>query len=116
MENPARSFHVQRPAMKTPLYKIVTTDPERIFSLEQAADLTGMHTEMILEFVRANLIHVQLCEKAPQFDEAALVRIRHIENLRQEHVNLRTVCYIIHLLDRLESSERELRTLRERLR
>lgn len=102
--------------MTPPRYHIVTTEQERIFSLEQAADLTGMHTEMILEFVRAELVHVQLCEEEPQFDEAALVRIRHIENLRQEHVNLRTVCYIIHLLDRLESSERELRALRERLR
>lgn len=102
--------------MKSPRYQIVTTDEERIFSLEQTADLTGMHTEMILEFVRADLIHVQLSEEEPQFDEAALVRIRHIENLRQEHVNLRTVCYIIHLLDQLEASDRELRALRERLR
>lgn len=102
--------------MKTPHYQIVTTEQERIFSLEQAADLTGMHTEMILEFVRADLIQVHLSEEAPQFDESALFRIRHIENLRQEHVNLRTVCYIIHLLDRLETSDRELRTLRERLR
>ncbi|NNC90115.1 MAG: hypothetical protein HKN82_16780 [Akkermansiaceae bacterium] len=106
--------------MKGSRYKIVTTSPERAVSLDVAAELTGMHPEMILEFVRAEFVHVEFgaegSDDRPSFDESALVRLRQIEQLRHEHVNLRTVRYILQLLDQLDEAEQELRALRERLR
>jgi hypothetical protein len=74
---------------------------------------------MILEFIRADLIHVHARgpEGSPRFDEYEITRLRHIEYLRRhERLSLHTVCYIVRLLDRLDAAERELRTLRERIR
>ena len=92
--------------------------PESEFSLEQTAELTGLHPEMILEFLRAELVRVaaQASEGSPSFDQSAIVRLRHIAVLQHEHVNLRTIRYIVRLIDRLETTDRELRALRERIR
>ena len=98
-------------------YKIITTGEERIVSLEEASEQTGMHPEMILEFVRAEFVRVEeSSEEDLRFDESALRRLRQIEELRHEHGHFRTVRFILHLLDRLEETDRELRALRERLR
>lgn len=103
-----------------PRYTIIKVEehPERKFSLDQAAELCGLHPEMILEFVRAELVQVAGPQHGtpPRFDQTAIIRLRHIATLRHEHVSLRTVRYIIHLLDRLDATDRELHNLRERLR
>ena len=108
-------------AMPSARYEIVATHTktETVFDLTQTSELSGMHPEMILEFVRADLIHVLSSGPgdAPLFDYPALARLRQIEHFRQrENLNLRTVRYIVHLLDRLESADQELRDLREQLR
>ena len=98
---------------------VVSEDPECQFSLERAAELSGMHPEMILEFTRAEIVHTigEDPDGAPRFDESEIVRLRQIEHLRaDEGVSLRLIRYILALLDRLETAEHELHLLRERLR
>ncbi len=107
--------------MRTNRYAIVTVQGEGAshFDLARAAEFSGMHAEMILEFVRAQLVNPLRHDAAgePVFDESEALRLRHIEHLRRaERVNLRTICYIVRLLDRLDATESELRSLRERLR
>ena len=98
---------------------VVSEDPECQFSLERAAELSGMHPEMILEFTRAEIVRTvgENPDGSPRFDESEILRLRQIEYLRtDEGVSLRTIRYILSILDRLEAAEHELRLLRERLR
>ncbi|MGK0190214.1 MAG: hypothetical protein ACI9R3_006036 [Verrucomicrobiales bacterium] len=102
-------------------YELIAAEirTETAFDLDQTAELSGMHPEMILEFARAELIHISAGDpdSAPCFDQFAIARLRQIEHFRRhEKLNLRTVRYIVHLLDRLEAADSELRTLRERIR
>jgi DNA-binding transcriptional MerR regulator len=98
---------------------VVSENSERRISLQRAAELSGMHPEMILEFTRAEIVHTAGREPdgSPCFDETEIVRLRQIEHLRgDEGVSLRTIRHILALLDRLEAAEHELHLLRERLR
>jgi DNA-binding transcriptional MerR regulator len=98
---------------------VVSEDPECRFSLERAAELTGMHPEMILEFTRAEIVHTSGTDSdgSPRFDETEIVRLRQIEYLRAiEGASLRTIRNILALFDRLEAAEHELRLLRQQLR
>ena len=102
-------------------YMIVSAQvrAEDEFSLDETAQLTGMHPELILEFVRAELVQVSAGtpESAPGFDEFAIARLRHIEHLRaHEKLKMRAVCYIVRLLDELDAARSEVRVLREQLR
>lgn len=86
--------------------------------LEEAADLTGLHPEMIEEFLRAHLVDAFEGRSGKiYFDQAGIARLRHIAHLREhEHTSLRTLRYIVTLLDNLEAQEKEIRILRERMR
>ena len=78
-----------------------------------------MHPEMILEFVRGNLVHVTFDGHSgePVFREHHIVRLRQIERLRLvERVNLHTIRYLLKLQDRLDAAERELGILGTRVR
>ncbi len=91
---------------------------ELMIDLDEAAALSGLHPEMIEEFLRGALIHGF---KDPHgniyFDQTAVSRLRKIAQLQQrEHASLRTIRYITGLLDSLDARERELRSLREQLR
>lgn len=94
-------------------------DAPECYTLDETALLTGLHPEMILEFVRAEYVHVRSTapESSPSFDEAGILRLRQIEELQTRRgCDLRTIRYIIGLLDRLEAAEHELQILREQLR
>lgn len=86
--------------------------------LDETARLTGLHPEMIEEFLRARLVRgFQGRAGGLFFDQAGIARLRHIAYLRDhENTSLRTLRYIVTLLDNLEAQEREIRMLRERLR
>ena len=89
----------------------------RDFTLASASELSGMHPEMILEFVRADLVHVTSRDRsgAPVFREHDIARLRQIELLRSaDRVSLRTIRHLMKLEDRLDAAERELRILRGR--
>jgi len=103
-----------------------SAEPEPL-GLEAASELTGMHPQMVIEFVRASLVVPSSTTRPagdadaesepadPAFDAAALYRLRQIEHLRTHHqAHLRTICLVLGLLDRAEAAERELRQLRDR--
>lgn len=97
----------------------ITRTPEgtRLAGLEEAADLSGMHPEMIEELLRGHFVSAIEGENGTlYFDPAGIYRLRQIQHLREhEHTNLRTIRYILGLLDRLDEREQELRNLRDRL-
>lgn len=88
------------------------------FDLRAAAELSGMHPEMILEFHRARVVAVAGSDATgdPRFDLRGILRLRQIEALRHEcQMSLRAIRLVMGLMDRLESAESELRQLRERV-
>ncbi|MEX2580011.1 MAG: chaperone modulator CbpM [Verrucomicrobiales bacterium] len=106
-------------------YQIVSSEigETETFDLTTLSELTGLHEELIVEFARAHLVQTAnrwedtAAEERPVFDERGLMRLRQIAELRDnQHVSLRTLRLVVHLLDRLEAAETELRTLKEQLR
>ena len=100
-----------------------TSDPvpgdEEAYDLETAAELTGMHPGIILELVRSRVVtqYREDMSGSPRFDARAIYRLRQIEVLRGERtLSMHSVRFVIHLIERLESAERELRALREKSR
>lgn len=90
---------------------------DELFDLEAAAELSGMHPEMILEFCRAHVVALRHQGDDPKFDNRGIHRLRLIETLRQERsMSLRSIRFVVELMERLDSAERELRSLRERVR
>jgi hypothetical protein len=87
-------------------------------SLQEASDLCGLHPEMIEEFLRASLVRAFEGRQGELFfDQSGIARLRHIAYLRDhEQTSLRTLRYIVSLLDNLDALENEVRGLRERLR
>lgn len=96
----------------------VTHGDDALTELADAANICGLHPEMVEEFLRGGLVSAFRNEQETVFfDHAGLKRLRQISHFRHhEHVNMRTIRYILNLLDTLDSRERELRELRERLR
>ena len=90
---------------------------DELFDLEAAAELSGMHPEMILEFCRAHIVALHRRGDFLQFDNRGIHRLRLIETLRHERsMSLRSIRFVVELMERLDSAERELRILRERVR
>ena len=87
-------------------------------NLQEAADLCGLHPEMIEEFLRGKLVQAFKNEQGNiYFDSSGVSRLRQIAYLREhEQIKFRTIRYITSLLDSLEAREKELLELRERLR
>ena len=113
----ATSFHCR--------YQIVSSEvgTTETFDLETVSQLTGIHEELILEYTQAHLVEAvdsrspEDKDATPLFNERGLLRLRQIAELRDnQHVSLRTLRLIIHMLERLESTETELRALKEKLR
>ena len=85
--------------------------------LAEASELSDLHPEMVEELLRGKLVKAF---QAPNgeifFDQAGIARLRQIAYLRQhENTSLRTLRYIVSLLDNLEAQDKELRELRERV-
>ena len=102
---------------------VIGNDPPRggvdLFNLEAAAELSGLHPEMILEFLRAHFVKVahRTTHGDLFFDYNGIRRLRQIQYLRKRHhVNLHTIQLFVRLLDQLAASEQELRELRNRMR
>lgn len=92
---------------------------EEFYDLETAAELSGMHPEIILELVRSRIVALirEDSRDSPRFDARAIYRLRQIEVLREERtLDMHSVRLVIGLIERLENAERELRELREKSR
>lgn len=93
------------------------TATDEIFDLDAAAELSGMHPEMILEFCRAHVVALRNPGDHPRFDNRGIHRLRLIETLRQERsMSLRSIRFVVELMEKLDAAESELRTLRERVK
>jgi DNA-binding transcriptional MerR regulator len=87
-----------------------------LHDLESAAELCGMHPEMILEFARAHVIHLSREGEFYHLDSRAVHRLRQIAVLREERgMSLRSIRFVMELMERLDAAEQELRGLRERV-
>jgi len=95
------------------------TGEARRFNLESAAELSGVHRDLILEFARAELlpsVEAGGDESRLRFDEHAIYRLRQIDVLQKHHTSLRVIRDILRLLDRIAEAELEIHRLRELLR
>ena len=84
--------------------------------LKAASQSSGMHPEMILEFVRCELVVIARKDRQglPYFDEPSIYRLRQIQYLREiQKAHLNTIRLVLRLLDRAETAERELGSLRK---
>lgn len=87
-----------------------------LHDLESAAELCGMHPEMILEFARAHVIRMSRDGEFYHLDSRAIHRLRQIAVLREERgMSLCSIRFVMELMERLDVAEGELRTLRERV-
>ncbi|MCW1925652.1 chaperone modulator CbpM [Luteolibacter arcticus] len=90
-----------------------------LLDLEAASRLCGLPSEMIVEFTRTKVISVVRGGEPESlaFDSVCLHRLRKIEALHHDlSMTPKSIHFVMDLLDRLESAERELRMMRERLR
>ena len=87
-------------------------------TIAEAAELCELSLEEIEEFLSGGLVRgFKDQEGSIFFDQSGISRLRYIACLLQtEQTNLRTIHYIVNLLDSLEAKDSELRELRERLR
>ncbi|MCW1916214.1 hypothetical protein OJ996_21670 [Luteolibacter sp. GHJ8] len=91
-------------------------DTEDFHDLERAAELCDMHPEMILEYARAQVVSLVREGELYHLDSRAIHRLRQIAVLREERgMSLRSIRFVMELLERLDSAEHELRVLRDRL-
>ena len=123
MGEPPRHFHLQPTHladMDYQLSRITQARGERVtfITLVEAADQSGLHPEMVEEFLRGRLV-TAFCNEAGEvlFDQNGVFRLRQIAHFRlQKHTDLKTLRFITSLLDALEARELENRRLRELLR
>jgi hypothetical protein len=91
-------------------------DTEEFQDLERAAELCDMHPEMILEYARAQVVNLVQKGELYHLDSRAIHRLRQIAVLREERgMSLRSIRFVMGLMERLDAAERELRVLRDRL-
>lgn len=91
--------------------KIISPDPHNTHSLEVVVRLTGSSRRKIVFYCRKGVISpVDRGNDELHFDEESVIRLRHIETLRQQHrMNWAAIHTIIGLLDEVENLRDELR-------
>lgn len=90
-----------------------------LFDIEDAAALTGIHPDLIREYLRGRLVSCRDLDPNgwPLFDESGICRLRLLHELRErEKLSLRMMRIFCSLADRLERSEEEIRRLRNQRR
>lgn len=87
------------------------------YSLGVAADLTGVHPDLLRYYCRLGLFGPDAADpgREPIFDDDALYVLRRIEHYRRQHGVNRQALPLLHALERdVERLEGELRFLRGR--
>lgn len=102
---------------------VTVSDPPcggiELFDIQSAAEASGMHPEMILEFLRAGVVSAVHQSKSGDyyFDDLGIRHLRQIESLRTDQsLSLHVICLLMRLLNRAEAAEGEVRRLREFIR
>jgi DNA-binding transcriptional MerR regulator len=85
------------------------------YSLEEAAELSGVHPDMVRYYVRLGILGEGSLRPGvePIFDDDALYELRRIEHYRRNYgVNRRSLRLVCNLWREVERLEAELRFLR----
>lgn len=103
--------------MKTGYQLICTTWNTDLTELEEAAQLSGMHPEMIEVFLRAGIVRSEADGKGVRYiGRDGIERLCQIQRMRkQRRPVLRYIRLVFALTDRLVKTERELQELRNLL-
>ncbi|SDR66735.1 MerR family transcriptional regulator [Opitutus sp. GAS368] len=84
-----------------------------LHSLAAAADLTGVHPEILQHYCRLGLLGAQRAGSEPTFDDNALYEVRRIEHYRRHHgVTLQALPLFCALSREVERLQTEVRFLR----
>lgn len=91
--------------------KMIEPNPHHLHSLEVAIRMTGCSRRKIIFYCRKGIIQPTRSEKNEwHFSEETILRLRHIETLRQQHrMNWAAIHTIIRLIDEIETLREELR-------
>ena len=90
--------------------KMISPDPHHIHPLEVVIRMTGSSRRKIIFYCRKGIVCPVAEETEWFFDEDAVMRLRHIEMLRQQHrMNWAAIHTIVNLLEEVESLREELR-------
>ncbi|MES2982459.1 MAG: MerR family transcriptional regulator [Verrucomicrobiota bacterium] len=91
--------------------KLIEPNPHHLHSLEVVIRMTGSSRRKIIFYCRKGVIQPANSEKDEwHFNEEAILRLRHIETLRQQHrMNWAAIHTIIGLIDEIETLRDELR-------
>jgi hypothetical protein len=85
----------------------------QVYTIEMVAEITHLERERIILFHRDGLVHAIVTEPEPRFDDAAVLRLRHIAFLLTEyHLDDTGLRHFAALLDEVERLRAEVRFLR----
>jgi len=89
---------------------MINPDPHKIHPLEVVIRMTGSSRRKIVFYCRKGIVSPVVEQDSFHFDEEGIMRLRHIEMLRQQHrMNWLAIQTIIRLLDEVETLREELR-------
>lgn len=84
-----------------------------LYSLAAAAELTGVHPEVLRHYCRLGLLGAHRSAGEPTFDDNALYEVRRIEHYRRHHgVTLQALPLFCGLSREVERLQAEVRFLR----
>lgn len=91
--------------------KMIELNPHHLHSLEVVIHMTGSSRRKIIFYCRKGVIQPAHSEGSEwHFNEETILRLRHIEALRQQHrMNWAAISTIIGLIDEVENLREELR-------
>jgi DNA-binding transcriptional MerR regulator len=88
----------------------ISPDPHETHPIEVVIRMTGSSRRKIIFYCRKGIVAPAESSREWHFDEESVIRLRHIETLRQRHrMNWAAIRTIIALLDDVESLREELR-------
>ncbi len=89
---------------------MISPDPHHLHPLEVVVRMTGSSRRKIIFYCRKGIVAPTESSGEWHFDEESVLRLRHIETLRQLHrMNWAAIRTIITLLDEVETLREELR-------
>lgn len=89
---------------------LISPDPQHIHPLEVVIRMTGSSRRKIIFYCRKGIVSPVTEQDAWHFDEDGVMRLRHIEMMRQQHgMNWAAIQTIAGLLDEVERLREELR-------